>query len=110
MTNSFYFVTLLQRMPLTNEKQGLWIMEKELPEGHYEYKYIVDGEWLCNKDEQSTYPNKDGHVNNYVDIIDDDATSINSALRKRLSDDDFDLTEDERLKVRQFLESRPDDE
>ncbi|XP_044462724.1 phosphoglucan phosphatase DSP4, amyloplastic isoform X2 [Mangifera indica] len=100
-----------QRLPLTyDEKQGLWIMNKELPEGHYEYKYIVDGKWLCNNDEQRTSPNKDGHVNNYVDVIDDDATSVKLALQKRLSDDDFDLTEDERHKVRQFLESLPNDE
>lgn len=39
-----------------------------LQEGHYEYKYIVDGEWTCNKHEFVTSPNKDGHVNNYVQV------------------------------------------
>lgn len=37
-------------------------------EGRYEYKYIVDGKWMCNKYELVTNPNKDGHVNNYVEV------------------------------------------
>lgn len=37
-------------------------------EGRYEYKYIVDDEWLCNKDELLTSANNDGHVNNYVEV------------------------------------------
>lgn len=39
-----------------------------LQEGRYEYKYIVDGEWMCNKYELVTSPNKDGHVNNYIRV------------------------------------------
>ena len=37
-------------------------------EGRYEYKYIVDGEWTINKHELVTTQNKDGHVNNYVQV------------------------------------------
>lgn len=37
-------------------------------EGRYEYKYIIDGEWTCNSSELVTSPNKDGHVNNYVEV------------------------------------------
>nr|CAD1835156.1 unnamed protein product [Ananas comosus var. bracteatus] len=50
-----------QRIPLTFDKeQGLWILERDLPQGHYEYKYIVDGVWTCNKFEPLTSPNSDG--------------------------------------------------
>lgn len=39
-----------------------------LKEGRYEYKYVVDGKWLCNEHELITKPNADGHVNNYVQV------------------------------------------
>jgi len=39
-----------------------------LQEGRYEYKYIVDGVWTCNNDELVTSPNKDGHVNNFIQV------------------------------------------
>lgn len=37
-------------------------------EGRYEYKYIVDGKWVCNDNEKKTKANADGHVNNYVQV------------------------------------------
>lgn len=37
-------------------------------EGRYEYKYIIDGEWTLNQDEPISAPNKDGHVNNYIQV------------------------------------------
>ncbi|KAH9768649.1 phosphoglucan phosphatase DSP4 [Citrus sinensis] len=96
------------RMPLTFDKeQGLWILKRELPEGRYEYKYIVDGEWTCNKYELVSSPNKDGHVNNYVQV-DGAPSSVSEALRNRLTSDDFDLTKDELHKIRAFLEACPD--
>ncbi|KAL5733611.1 hypothetical protein ACOSP7_032948 [Xanthoceras sorbifolium] len=99
-----------QRIPLKfDEEQGLWILERELPEGHYEYKYVVDGEWTCNKNELITSPNRDGHVNNYVEIIEDDPSNAGAALRKRATSDDFDLTMDERSKIRQFLQAFKDE-
>ncbi|KAI3458898.1 hypothetical protein Pfo_015561 [Paulownia fortunei] len=102
-----------QRIPLSyDEEQGLWILHRELPEGHYEYKYIVDGEWMCNKYELVTTPNKDGHVNNYVElqVFDDNPSSISAAIRNRLTGDDPDLSTNERLIIRQFLETCPDED
>ncbi|KAF7820208.1 phosphoglucan phosphatase DSP4, amyloplastic [Senna tora] len=99
-----------QRMPLHfDEKQGFWVLQRELPEGSYEYKYIVDGEWTCSKYQLVTSPNKDGHVNNLLQVL-DNSSSVNASIRKRLIGDDPDLTKDERLKIRQFLESCPDEE
>ncbi|GAB4836334.1 Phosphoglucan phosphatase DSP4, chloroplastic [Ancistrocladus abbreviatus] len=92
-------------MPLKFEKEkGSWILEKELPEGCYEYKYIVDGEWKCNKHELVTPRNEDGHVNNYVQVFANDPDSDSAKLRKRLTGEDPVLTMDEQLQVRQFLE------
>ncbi|KAK4367099.1 hypothetical protein RND71_014979 [Anisodus tanguticus] len=99
-----------QRIPLQFDKEkGLWTLQRDLPEGHYEYKYIVDGEWTCNEFEPITSPNKDGHVNNYVKVLDENPDNITSAaVRKRLTGDDPDLTSNERLKIGQFLEAYPD--
>ncbi|XP_058207708.1 phosphoglucan phosphatase DSP4, amyloplastic isoform X3 [Rhododendron vialii] len=95
-----------QRIPMKFDKErGLWILQRELPEGRYEYKYVVDGEWTCNYYELVTPANKDGHVNNYVQVTDDDPDSITAALRARLTSNDPDLTTSERLQIRQFLEA-----
>ncbi|XP_039118889.1 phosphoglucan phosphatase DSP4, amyloplastic-like [Dioscorea cayenensis subsp. rotundata] len=102
-----------QRIPLEFDKdQGLWILQKELPEGRYEYKYIIDGEWTCNKYELITSPNSDGHVNNYVQVYGDDSTIATRETRKRLTSDDVDLTVEERQRIKEFLESyiEPNDE
>ncbi|KAL6586306.1 Phosphoglucan phosphatase DSP4, chloroplastic [Orobanche minor] len=93
-----------QRIPLAyDEHQGLWLLHRELPEGHYEYKYIVDGKWMCNKYELVTSPNNDGHVNNYVKVFDDNPSSMSAGIRDRLTGDDPDLSTNERLLIRQFL-------
>ncbi|XP_008232065.1 PREDICTED: phosphoglucan phosphatase DSP4, amyloplastic [Prunus mume] len=100
-----------QSIPLEfNKEQGSWILKRELPEGRYEYKYIIDGAWTHNKYELFTSPNKDGHVNNYVQVVEDDPNSTSAAIRKRLTGDDPSLTTEERREIRQFLETCPGDE
>ncbi|KAL3838245.1 hypothetical protein ACJIZ3_022836 [Penstemon smallii] len=100
-----------QRIPLTyDEDKGSWILLRELPEGQYEYKYIIDGQWVTNKNEPLIGPDKDGNVNNYVKVLDDSPSSISSAIRNRLTSDDPDLSTDERLVIRQFLEACPDED
>ncbi|CAN1238705.1 Phosphoglucan phosphatase DSP4, amyloplastic [Linum grandiflorum] len=99
-----------QRIPLRlDAEQGGWILERELSEGRYEYKYIVNGEWTINKNELLTSPNKDGHINNYVEVI-EEGDSDRAELRKRVMSDDPYLTRAERLKIREFLEAQPDEE
>ncbi|CAL5404298.1 unnamed protein product [Camellia sinensis] len=155
-----------QRMPLKyDNEQCLWILQRKMLEGRYEYKYIIDGEWTCNSYELVTPANKDGHVNNYVEldieggngssvtscrrkiqlpmaaeesfleiplgwftdaqfsfpqkgfcclfgfrrVFDSDPNSITAALWKRLMSDDPYLTENEQLKIRQFLEACTED-
>ncbi|GAA0165753.1 protein phosphatase [Lithospermum erythrorhizon] len=99
-----------QRTPLQfKEEIGAWVLQKELPEGSYEYKYIVDGEWVTNKHELMTRPNKDGHVNNYIKVYDNKPNSINAAVRRRMAGDDPDLTKNERIIIRQFLDAFPEE-
>ncbi|CAD5164083.1 unnamed protein product [Musa acuminata subsp. malaccensis] len=95
-----------QRIPLKfNEEEGVWILEKNLPEGRYEYKYIVDDKWLCNEHELLTSANNDGHVNNYVEVSSSDTSVEAMGLRKRLASKNVDLTKEERKMIRDFLES-----
>lgn len=92
-----------QKVPLKfDEKKGCWILEREMPEGKYEYKYVVDGEWLCNRDEPLTSPNKDGHVNNFVEVFADPG-SESAELRKKLISDDPDLSMSQRQSIRDYL-------
>lgn len=99
-----------QRVPLNfDDKQGSWFLKKEMFEGRYEYKYIVDGEWTCNNDELVTSPNKDGHVNNFIEVL-DDADSGRASLRERVTGDDPDLTKDERNRIIEFLEALPNED
>ncbi|CAH1438086.1 unnamed protein product [Lactuca virosa] len=98
-----------QRIPLKyEEKNGSWILHRDLLEGRYEYKYIVDGEWMTNKYESITPVNKDGHVNNYIQVVGNDPESVE--LWTRLGDDDFDLTASEREMIKRFLDEYPHDE
>jgi hypothetical protein len=101
-----------------------------LKEGRYEYKYVVDGNWLCNEHEMKTKPNADGHVNNYIQVrhfpestnilhiplfqhslhppslqVSRDDTSIEEQeMRERLTGPNPDLTKEERLMIKEYLE------
>ncbi|GAB2250515.1 hypothetical protein Droror1_Dr00016765 [Drosera rotundifolia] len=98
-----------QKLPLKyDDHQGLWVLERDLPEGRYEYKYVVNGEWLWNKHELVTPQNKDGHINNYVQVVGDDLYSEEAKLRSRLSGEDPNLTMSELLRIRKFLNELPD--
>ncbi|XP_076898154.1 phosphoglucan phosphatase DSP4, amyloplastic-like isoform X2 [Bidens hawaiensis] len=100
-----------QRIPLKyDESQPSWTLHRDLPEGRYEYKYIVDGEWVTNENEQLTLIDKDGNINNYIKVSNDDPESLTTALWERLGSDDFDLTTDERQVIRQFLDNCPAEE
>ncbi|KAL5709697.1 Phosphoglucan phosphatase DSP4 [Ranunculus cassubicifolius] len=100
-----------QRVPLNfDQEKGVWILQRELPEGHFEYKYIVDGGWTTNNNEPLTKINKDGHINNYVQVSSEDLGSYSQELRERIVIKDGDLTDEERIKIKECLQAYPDDE
>uniref|UniRef100_A0A0D6R4V1 Uncharacterized protein n=1 Tax=Araucaria cunninghamii TaxID=56994 RepID=A0A0D6R4V1_ARACU len=95
-----------QRLPLTfDEIQGCWVLRCDLPVGHYEYKYVIDGNWVSNADELVTEPNADGHVNNYIEVKDDHLDPMSKRTIQRLMQQDADLTETERKVIREKLEA-----
>ncbi len=37
-------------LPMTRQQSGEWVCRLHLPEGVYQYKYLVDGEWCLDSD------------------------------------------------------------
>ena len=54
--------------PLKQTDNGIWKKTMMLPEGIYEYKFIVDGVWLNDPINEETCVNDFGTVNNRVKI------------------------------------------
>lgn len=52
----------------------------------------------------------DALIFSFLQVLDDNTDSVSAVVRKRLTSDDPDLTKEERLKIRQFLEAFPDGE
>ncbi|MCO5584808.1 hypothetical protein L7F22_038740 [Adiantum nelumboides] len=74
-----------QMLPLAYvSKEKRWILKRELMVGKYEYKYIVDGRWTTNPHEPLTQPNKDGHINNFVEVAGESEDAETKSLRHRL--------------------------
>ncbi|PWA65448.1 Phosphoglucan phosphatase DSP4 chloroplastic [Artemisia annua] len=64
-----WFSFRMNKIPLQyDEKHISWILQSDLPEGRYEYKYIDYGKWMINTNELVTPVNKDGYINNYVQV------------------------------------------
>lgn len=57
----------LKRTPLRKEQDG-WRTTLWLPPGRYEYKFVVDGEWLADPHEQDSAPNEFGGTNSVVSV------------------------------------------
>ena len=55
-------------------KDGSWAVSLELPPGRYEYKFVADGQWLCEPGCESgaegsrCIPNSFGTMNSVVDV------------------------------------------
>ena len=57
----------------------LWQLELELPLGHHEFKFVVDGRW-CHDPDQQNAVNDVGSLNNIVDVEDEAAVEDEVAL------------------------------
>ena len=53
---------------MKQKDEGIWKKTMMLPEGSYEYKFIVDGVWLNDPMNEETCINEFGSVNNKVKI------------------------------------------
>lgn len=54
--------------PLVSLGDGDWGKELVLPPGRYEYRFVVDGQWIDDPAAKQTVPNPFGGVNAVFDI------------------------------------------
>lgn len=47
---------------------GLWIKKLNLPPGRYEYKFLVDGEWVHDSNARENVPNRFGSLNSVIKV------------------------------------------
>eukprot|EP00250_Pteridium_aquilinum_P010526 c19452_g1_i1 orf=166-1335(+) len=93
-----------QMLPLTFQpKKNCWTLSRELLVGKYEYKYVVDGTWTTNPKEPLTQPNKDGHINNFVEVVGEAEDAETKNLRHQLMQDNPILNDIERQIIRRKL-------
>jgi len=51
-----------------NAEDSLWEKRLTLPPGRYEYKFVVDGNWLHDPDARENVPNIYGSLNSVVEV------------------------------------------
>jgi hypothetical protein len=54
--------------PMTTQGSGRWRMHLPLPPGRYRYRFVVDGQWITDPNNQSVETNQFGELNNVVDV------------------------------------------
>lgn len=55
-------------MPLRKQRSGVWLKQLSLSPGRYEYRYIVDGAWWNDPDNNERLPNPFGSENNVLKV------------------------------------------
>ncbi len=48
--------------------QELYVADVELPPGHHEYKFLVDGQWLMDHERTAWAPNPFGSLNSVLEL------------------------------------------
>ena len=57
-----------QATPMVPLGNGKWAKELTLPEGKYEYRFVVDGAWVSDPQAQQTAPNPFGTANSVLTV------------------------------------------
>lgn len=58
--------------PMIHLGRGRWAKDLALPRGTYEYRLVVDGQWMPDPQESDTAPNPFGGVNSVRKVENDD--------------------------------------
>lgn len=53
---------------LKKDKSGFWTINLPLPQGRYEYRFIVDGNWANDQEQAECIPNPFGTWNSVVQV------------------------------------------
>jgi 1,4-alpha-glucan branching enzyme len=54
--------------PMKKDKNGTWTKTVIIPLGRYEYKYLVDGEWWNDPENQEACYNQHGTLNSVITV------------------------------------------
>ena len=57
-----------QATPMVSLGNGKWAKELALPAGRYEYRFVVDGEWISDPKAKECAPNPFGTVNSVLTV------------------------------------------
>jgi 1,4-alpha-glucan branching enzyme len=57
-----------QATPMIPLGDGKWVKELTLPDGRYEYRFVVDGVWLTDSNAEENIPNPFGSMNSVLTI------------------------------------------
>lgn len=52
--------------PMRNDGKGVWVKHLFLPEGRFEYKFLVDNRWVADPQNERSCPNCFGSENSIV--------------------------------------------
>jgi len=55
-------------MPMLRDERGVWRARVPLSRGHYEYRFIVDGDWQNDPNACGVIPNEFGSCNCVVEV------------------------------------------
>jgi chromosome partitioning protein len=54
--------------PMQCERPGVWRMSLPLPPGRYRYRFVVDGKWMTDPNNQYVEANQFGELNNVIEV------------------------------------------
>jgi 1,4-alpha-glucan branching enzyme len=54
--------------PMSCERPGVWRMALPLPPGRYRYRFVVDGKWMTDPNNQYVEANQFGDLNNVIEV------------------------------------------
>jgi chromosome partitioning protein len=54
--------------PMQSDRPGVWRMSLPLPPGRYRYRFVVDGKWMTDPNNQYVEANQFGELNNVIEV------------------------------------------
>jgi chromosome partitioning protein len=54
--------------PMSADRPGIWRMTLPLPPGRYRYRFVVDGKWMTDPNNQYVETNQFGELNNVIEV------------------------------------------
>ena len=55
--------------PMKNDGKGIWVKALLLPEGKFEYKFVVNKDWVADPQNERSCPNCFGTLNSIVRVV-----------------------------------------